>query len=141
MDTLVKVVRTTALNPFVMALPLLLARYSTMGEKFAILHPKAVSRTKLLFYLGFIRWISGYFSSKVFNNWTDDEYDWQGREIVVVTGGSSGIGARVVAMLSELGIKVVILDIQSPLTETGMSSVQMCIGLMRYRIWCTLFQV
>ena len=128
MDTLVKVVRTTALNPFVMALPLLLARYSTVGEKFAILYPKAVSRTKLLFYLGVVRWISGYFSKKVINNWTDDEYDWQGREIVVVTGGSSGIGARVVVMLSELDIKVVILDIQAPLMETGMSSVQLCVG-------------
>jgi hypothetical protein len=49
----------------------------------------------------------------VMNNWTNDTYDWS-REIVVVTGGSDGIGACIVKLLSELKIKVVILDIQQP---------------------------
>jgi all-trans-retinol dehydrogenase (NAD+) len=49
----------------------------------------------------------------VMNNWTNDTYDWR-REIVVVTGGSDGIGAYIVKLLSELKIKVVILDIQQP---------------------------
>jgi hypothetical protein len=47
------------------------------------------------------------------NNWTNDTYDWK-KEIVVVTGGSDGIGAHIVRFLAEKGITVVILDIQEP---------------------------
>lgn len=48
------------------------------------------------------------------NNWVNDKYDWR-REIVVVTGGSDGIGGIVVRLLAERGIKVAVLDVQ-PLT-------------------------
>ena len=47
------------------------------------------------------------------NNWKNDRYNWS-REIVVVTGGSDGIGAKIVAMLATKGIKTVVLDIQEP---------------------------
>lgn len=47
------------------------------------------------------------------NNWKNDVYDWK-KEIVVVTGGSDGIGAKIVNLLAERGIKVVVLDIQPP---------------------------
>lgn len=48
------------------------------------------------------------------NNWTSDRtWDWN-KEIVAITGGSSGIGADVVRKLSDKGIKVVSLDIQKP---------------------------
>jgi NADP-dependent 3-hydroxy acid dehydrogenase YdfG len=40
-------------------------------------------------------------------------WDWQ-REVVVVNGGSSGIGALIVSQLAEYGIKVVILDAKPP---------------------------
>jgi NAD(P)-dependent dehydrogenase (short-subunit alcohol dehydrogenase family) len=47
------------------------------------------------------------------NNWQNDEYNWN-REIVVVTGGSDGIGALIVKLLMERGIKIAVLDIQEP---------------------------
>lgn len=47
------------------------------------------------------------------NNWTNDVYDWR-KEIVVVTGGSDGIGAIIVKLLAERGIKIANLDIQEP---------------------------
>jgi len=47
----------------------------------------------------------------------NDTYDWA-KEIVVVTGGSDGIGAIVVKLLAERGIKVGVLDVQ-PLTYEG----------------------
>jgi len=56
----------------------------------------------------------------VSNNWVSDTYNWN-QEIVVVTGGSDGIGRSVVQLLAERGIKVVVLDIQPP-KFTGMYS-------------------
>jgi hypothetical protein len=41
------------------------------------------------------------------------------KELVVITGGSSGIGAAVTSRLANDGTKVIILDIQPPLEKTG----------------------
>lgn len=51
----------------------------------------------------------------VSNNFaTDKTWDWT-KEIVLITGGSSGMGAVMVRMFAERGIKVMILDIVAPL--------------------------
>ncbi|RAH81372.1 NAD(P)-binding protein [Aspergillus japonicus CBS 114.51] len=42
------------------------------------------------------------------NRWNPD------RELVLITGGSSGIGQQVVLQLAERGVKCIILDIQAP---------------------------
>ena len=57
--------------------------------------------------------IKRFLDDGVANNWTNDRYNWS-REIVAVTGGSDGIGAKIVQMLASKGIKTVILDIQEP---------------------------
>lgn len=44
----------------------------------------------------------------------DDTWDWN-KEVVVVTGGSGGIGAGISQRLAALGAKVIVLDI-IPLT-------------------------
>lgn len=54
------------------------------------------------------------------NNWTNDVYDWS-KELVVVTGGSDGIGKAIVLLLAERDIRVAVLDIQ-PLTYEGPSA-------------------
>ncbi|OJI97974.1 hypothetical protein ASPVEDRAFT_123553 [Aspergillus versicolor CBS 583.65] len=60
-------------------------------------------------------WLNDLLSTKSRNNWaTDDTWDWK-KELVVVTGGSGGIGAGVAQRLAALGSRVVVLDI-IPLT-------------------------
>lgn len=77
-----------------------------------------MQRLKLLVYLGIARWLNGFLNRGSLDNWQSDEYDWK-REIVVVTGGSDGIGKRVVMLLAEKGIKVVVLDVQQLTFEDG----------------------
>ncbi|EEU37965.1 uncharacterized protein NECHADRAFT_95906 [Fusarium vanettenii 77-13-4] len=56
------------------------------------------------------KWLS---RRKVNNYLTDKSWDWK-REVVVVTGGSSGIGATIVAKLAQRNVKVIILDLNGP---------------------------
>lgn len=114
-DTIVRILGNTAFNPIFTLPILLLAKFTKKGENLSILHHRAFSRVKFLFCLGLVRWLSRWYSRGVMNNWQDDRYDWQAREIVLITGGSGGIGGHVVKLLSEMRIRVVVLDIQ-PLT-------------------------
>lgn len=62
-----------------------------------------------------ILWLNDWLSTKSRNNWvTDDTWNWK-KELVVVTGGSGGIGAGVAQSLADKGARVVVLDI-IPLT-------------------------
>ena len=47
------------------------------------------------------------------NNFSRDSYDWR-REVVVVTGGSGGLGDLLVRKLAKESIKVISLDIVPP---------------------------
>ena len=58
-------------------------------------------------------WSVWYTKRKVNNHVHDPPWNWS-REIVVVTGGSSGIGAAVVSKFAGKGIKVLILDRNPP---------------------------
>ncbi|KAI3645017.1 hypothetical protein MP228_011181 [Amoeboaphelidium protococcarum] len=51
--------------------------------------------------------------------------EWN-REIAVITGGSSGIGLQLADRLSNLGVKVVILDIQTPLKPIDNAKFYQC---------------
>ncbi|KAK7402676.1 hypothetical protein QQX98_011585 [Neonectria punicea] len=110
-DVLVRLVRQTALNPAFLLPLVLLARFTKRGENLSILHPSASGRLRALFWLSVARWVNGWVSEKVRNNWVDDKYDWS-KEIVLVTGGAGGIGGRIVKLLEEQGTTVVVLDVQ-----------------------------
>ncbi|KAL9616608.1 MAG: hypothetical protein Q9160_008553 [Pyrenula sp. 1 TL-2023] len=49
----------------------------------------------------------------LYNHIRDPTWDWS-RETVLITGGSSGIGAAIVNVLSRKGIKVAIIDLHPP---------------------------
>lgn len=63
--------------------------------------------------LSVIRTFNRVLSSFVLNNWTSDKYDWS-REIVLLTGGCSGIGQHVAHSLASKGVKVIVADINEP---------------------------
>ncbi|PLB54514.1 short chain dehydrogenase/reductase family protein [Aspergillus steynii IBT 23096] len=73
---------------------------------------------KLLLFtaaLSLLLWLNDWLSTKSRNNWViDDTWDLE-TELVVVTGGSGGIGAGVAQRLAAMGARVVVLDI-IPLT-------------------------
>jgi D-arabinose 1-dehydrogenase-like Zn-dependent alcohol dehydrogenase len=51
---------------------------------------------------------------------TKDDKSWDcGKEVVVVTGGSSGIGELIVKYLAEKGVKVAVLDVNPPKSTHG----------------------
>ncbi|KAK6347617.1 hypothetical protein TWF718_005456 [Orbilia javanica] len=55
--------------------------------------------------------VNSYFSWKKENNWaTDDKYDWE-KEVVMLTGGSAGLGEQIAIQLAEKGVKVLVLDV------------------------------
>jgi all-trans-retinol dehydrogenase (NAD+) len=73
---------------------------------------------RLILIAGLARWTQRILDWGTLNNWTSDKYNW-GREVVVVTGGSNGIGALVVQGLATKGIRVVVLDAQPLSYQTG----------------------
>ncbi|KAH0542937.1 hypothetical protein FGG08_002706 [Glutinoglossum americanum] len=111
----------TALNPIVTLSLLLFTTYTQKGREFALARETLFKRVKILLYLGLYRWVTLFLNWGALNNWERDEYDWT-KEIVVVTGGSCGIGSIVVKLLDERGIKVVVLDI-IPMTFEASSNV------------------
>ncbi|RDW85148.1 hypothetical protein BP6252_02738 [Coleophoma cylindrospora] len=109
-DPIGRLIKRTAFNPAFTLIFILLARYTKKGSDLSILHEKAFSRIKKLFYFGLVRWASNYLDAGVLDNWTTDTYDWN-KEIVLITGGAGGIGGQVVKLLAEKKIKVVVLDV------------------------------
>lgn len=126
-DTLARLIKFTALNPL-FTLPLFLAgKYTFDGTRVAADHATAWKHLKTLLVLGLADKVSQWLDNAVTNNWSNDTYVWS-QEVVVVTGGSDGIGKIVVHLLAEKGIKVAVLDVQE-LTYQGM--------LPQFAISCT----
>ncbi|KAF2134617.1 short chain dehydrogenase/reductase family protein-like protein [Dothidotthia symphoricarpi CBS 119687] len=110
-DTLARLIHHTALNP-ALTLPLLaLAHATAPGKALTSAHPRAVKSVVALAGLGLLKRVSAWLDGRVVDNWTADGFQWE-KEVVVVTGGSEGIGMRVVGLLAERGVKVAVLDVR-----------------------------
>jgi all-trans-retinol dehydrogenase (NAD+) len=69
---------------------------------------------KVLLAVGALYRLNKLLSRLVLNNWTSDRtWDWR-KEIVIVTGGCSGIGELISSKLAKQNVKVVILDVFPP---------------------------
>lgn len=111
---LLRLFNHTALNPGFTLLIYLLSYCTKRSRRLTVGHELALSPLKVLVYLGIFRWFNILLSTAALNNWKRSKYEWN-KEIVVVTGGSDGIGKLLALLLEEKGAKVAILDIQ-PLT-------------------------
>lgn len=81
--------------------------------------PKAQAGLAALILLSLLRKLSSWVSQGKANNFeVDHTWDWS-KEIVVVTGGSSGIGAKIIPRLERDNVKVIIIDINPPSEPTG----------------------
>ncbi|KAJ5207752.1 hypothetical protein N7449_002131 [Penicillium cf. viridicatum] len=83
------------------------------------LWPNILPRVKLtlsfLLGIGALRKVNNLLSQVSLNNFCRDSYDWR-KEVVLVTGGSGGLGDLLVRKLAKLCIKVISLDITPPKT-------------------------
>lgn len=89
-------------------------KYTDKGKALASNHSTAVANLRLILTLGLIRVVSNLLSRRALNNRVRDQYDFA-KELVVITGGSDGIGKEVTLMLASRNIRVIVLDVQ-PLT-------------------------
>lgn len=123
-DSLTILLKNTILNPTI-TLPIFLAlQYTPAGKtllsSFGADGAKIFRRFKVLLALGVVGRINWFFSHRSSNNWTTDTFSAPS-EIVVVTGGSSGIGAATVQEFVQRGVEaVVVLDVQPLLYEARM---------------------
>jgi len=67
-------------------------------------------------FLGFgiVRKLNSKLSQLTANNWKADAKFVNSQELVLISGGTSGIGQLMARQFAEKGVKVVILDINAP---------------------------
>ncbi|KAJ5903577.1 short chain dehydrogenase/reductase family protein [Penicillium tannophilum] len=115
-DVLSRWIQCTLLDPW-KVLPLLaLARYTVKGRELTESRPHLLKALKSLASLAVIQRLSAWLDRRAINNGVSDHYDWN-KEVVVLTGGSNGIGRRIAQLLGDRDIKVAILDISPPADE------------------------
>lgn len=64
--------------------------------------------------LGLVRHVNKTLSAWTLQNWTRNEKWVSSRELILLTGGCSGIGKQVMEDLARTGVRVIILDIVEP---------------------------
>ena len=121
-EALIAPFRLTALQPLLTG-PLLLGlhRYPEVLAKIlpsnvlrSLRSPRAITAVGILFAFGLLRKLSNSLSKLMLNNFTTDKSWVWSKEIVLITGGSSGIGALMAQMFAETNITVIIMDITAP---------------------------
>lgn len=124
-DLLVLVDRTV-LNPFLtIAAPLYLHYFTNnkllvdrtntwLGYSIRTPLPPLLYKSIVVVAIGVALRLNRYLSRKALNNGRPAHFDWN-REVVVVTGGSGGIGAQAAKKLAARGSTVVVIDV-IPLT-------------------------
>ncbi|OQE26630.1 hypothetical protein PENSTE_c005G03825 [Penicillium steckii] len=79
-----------------------------------LLKPVTQKALAAIVALGLVRSVNKSLSSWTLQNWTVNEKWVPARELILITGGCSGIGKQVMEDLAKTGVRVVILDINPP---------------------------
>jgi hypothetical protein len=69
--------------------------------------------------LGLIFWVNRALNCLSLNNWTKAKHWDNAHELVLITGGWSGISKEIALSLVKKGVRVVVLDIQEPAVAQG----------------------
>lgn len=112
-DVVSNVLHHTVLSPWKIIPILALAQYTSKGRELLESRPQLLKALKALASLAVLSRLTAWLDRRTINNGVQDHYDWN-REVVVLTGGSGGIGQRIAQLLGARGIKVAILDITAP---------------------------
>ena len=64
--------------------------------------------------LQLLRGVNRYLSQQAQNNWVRARPWNSSRELVLLTGGSSGIGKQIMLDLSKLNVRTIIVDVKEP---------------------------
>lgn len=84
----------------------------------ALTSPLAITAVKVLLVLKLLQLVNGALNQWSQNNWTSVGKFRPEQELVLITGGSSGIGKQIVVDLARnkkaQGVRIVILDVQKP---------------------------
>jgi all-trans-retinol dehydrogenase (NAD+) len=115
-------IKKTLLNPRLTVPFLLLAKYTSIGQQYSSTYQRAFRAFNIVVYWGILRVLNNALNRRALSNGVKDTYDWT-KDVVVVTGGSDGIGKVVVQLLAQANVKVAILDVQ-PLTYEAPSTVK-----------------
>ena len=78
--------------------------------------PRFIQALKAIVGLGVIRTVNKKLSQYVVNNWKSNAKFVKSQEIVLITGGCSGIGLGMAEEFSKMGTKVVVMDVNPPKT-------------------------
>ncbi|BCR87976.1 uncharacterized protein ACHE_40540S [Aspergillus chevalieri] len=112
-DPIVSLIRKTILNP---TIALLFVGYLKLIDT-----PRLAAYERPAFCaaaLSVALWLNDFLTRGSRNNWvTDRTWDWS-KELVVVTGGSSGIGGSIVQRLASDGVQIVVIDVIPPTYST-----------------------
>lgn len=76
--------------------------------------PRFIQALKVFLGLGVIRTVNRKLSEYVTNNWKSNAKFIKSQEVVLITGGCSGIGFLMAQEFSKLGTKVVVMDLSPP---------------------------
>ncbi|KAI9834056.1 MAG: hypothetical protein M1819_003341 [Sarea resinae] len=123
---LLVVLDKTILNPFVAVLLPAYLQFCTDSKVTFVPHqngllysiqgsiPRPLLGSLLLLVAGTTLRVNRFLSSRALNNGVSAKFDWP-KEVIVVTGGSGGIGGEAVKTLASRGSTIVVLDV-IPLT-------------------------
>jgi all-trans-retinol dehydrogenase (NAD+) len=76
--------------------------------------PAFITTLKIALGLSLVRGINKKLSQWVVNNWKSDANFAKSQEIVMISGGTSGIGKLMAEYFAKQGVKTVVLDINAP---------------------------